>query len=592
MATTRTVTGTVLKPSGDPWAGFVVQFTLTPATATEAATLPTETISVGTEADGTFSVELVTRVQYEVRLTNSFDVGRSSTVYPAGTIFKVVVPDGEGPVSLETLRAASTPAPGTPNVLTLIDPITADVTSLQSDVTTLQSAKADQATVDTALATKADAATVTALQGTVATKADAAEVAALTPGAGQIVIGGTEGPEATRLASVALLRGDWSIDALSALGSLAPTIHTPVLSYTSGYTTALSSPVEYRPSICGGGSQVTGWDGQNDPNFRFGSGVYNTNNGGNADLALYGDFKPGGAPQAARWPIITEFDTSAGVNAIEVALYGSSIPAFRIEINGMPVTSNGMVYGPGGLTSAKMMTLMFPSAAQRRIKLYMSGGMGLYMVRVPSGQTITKPTINARRGVAIGDSYAGGAGSSIDYPTPGAGIFETFALGILKALGCNDTILAAIGGTGFLAGAQQSPPGDYGARVATILAMNPDVLIVNGTINDGSIPASGYQAAVEAFLDATSTIPERYVIGTMLSGFEANHDLLAASAVAKGVPFIAMKSFLYGSSSVESPNGSGNKDIFQLTNANPHPTFAGHRSIERAIWRQIAALRS
>ena len=91
--------------------------------------------------------------------------------------------------------------------------------------------------------------------------------------------------------------------------ALAPEAHQPAISQATGDTTALSSPVVYRPYICGTGSQVTNSDGQGDSNIRFLSGTYNTANGGSADLAMYGSIKPGGDAQVARWPVIASFNT-------------------------------------------------------------------------------------------------------------------------------------------------------------------------------------------------------------------------------------------------------------------------------------------
>lgn len=390
--------------------------------------------------------------------------------------------------------------------------------------------------------------------------------------------------EESALAAKYLARRDWANDVLDAISTLAPPAGTPTVTFTTGLTTAMSSPVEYRPVICGTGSAVSGWDGRNDPNFKFHSGVFHTTNGAQSDLVLNGTIKPGGASQAAPWSVIVEFNTSSGVDQMEVGFYGSTAPSFKLEVDGFPSIGDYAILGPA-LGNSKKATLTFPDARARRIRLYLYGGTGFHSVRVPTGQSITKPTDVARRGVFVGDSYVNGAGSVYAFPS-GAGQFDTFAPRTLKALGCNDLILAGIGGSGFVAGGATS---SYSTRVSAILAMQPDLLIVNGSINDGP-GAGGIQAAVEAFLDATQSIPERYVIGTMKSGYAGNYAAVKAAALSRNVPFIEMENFITGTGTAVSAKTTGNGNVFTMSDGS-HPTYVAHRAIERALFRQIAAIR-
>jgi hypothetical protein len=107
MTHNRTVTGTIHRPSSEPWAGFIIAFTLTPSATTAHATLPYGTIRTVTGPDGTFTAELEVNATYEVTLEGALDRRGSSTTYPAGTQFSIVVPEGDTPISLETLRAGA-----------------------------------------------------------------------------------------------------------------------------------------------------------------------------------------------------------------------------------------------------------------------------------------------------------------------------------------------------------------------------------------------------------------------------------------------------------------------------------------------------
>lgn len=107
----RTVTGTVRTPTGEPWPRFEVQFTVKPSVSTLAASYPEETVTATTEDDGTFAVELATGIPYQVGLASIFVARGRSMQYPPGSLFQIVVPEGEGPISLEAIRALGSPIP-------------------------------------------------------------------------------------------------------------------------------------------------------------------------------------------------------------------------------------------------------------------------------------------------------------------------------------------------------------------------------------------------------------------------------------------------------------------------------------------------
>lgn len=102
--TTRSVTGVIRKATGDPWPAFTVTFVLTPSTATLEASYPHDELTSVTDAAGAFSAELVTNVRYRVELTTLIE---TEGVHPSqlpGAVYSIIVPDGDGPISLERLR--------------------------------------------------------------------------------------------------------------------------------------------------------------------------------------------------------------------------------------------------------------------------------------------------------------------------------------------------------------------------------------------------------------------------------------------------------------------------------------------------------
>lgn len=109
---TRTVTGTVLRPNGAPWAGALLYVKLIDDTFTESPpeTFPPATIAYAAGDDGVVTMELVA------------DLDQPYRVYlPSREYFDILVPAGE-PVALEFLRAAYNGSP-----VTAVDHISATV---------------------------------------------------------------------------------------------------------------------------------------------------------------------------------------------------------------------------------------------------------------------------------------------------------------------------------------------------------------------------------------------------------------------------------------------------------------------------------
>lgn len=361
----------------------------------------------------------------------------------------------------------------------------------------------------------------------------------------------------------------------------------PVIAWSDAPATELISPVVYKPSICGTGVAVTGWDGKNDPNIRYFSGTFRTTAGAYGDLSLVGETKPGGAAQYATWPIVFAFNTFAA--AIELTIY-SARPShyFLIEVNGRMVSDTLYRQPDDQATSAARVKINFPAksyGSPRQIRIWSSGAFGLAEIRVPSGDTITKPaTTTGKRLAFIGDSYSNGAGSSAAWPDQGTSNTETFVPRLFRLMGATDMILAGIGGAGFVAGTTTS---SYSTRINAVLAMSPDVLIFNGSINDG-VGAGAIQAAVESALATVASVPKVYVIGTLLTGYSANRAAVKAGTLAAGRTFIDLGAFMSGTGKVTAPTGDGNNDYFRMADG-VHPTLDAHRALARKLFTAISA---
>jgi lysophospholipase L1-like esterase len=499
---------------------------------------------------------------------------------------RVVVPaDTDGALDLDTSAEVSSPAGGTVTVPDLVSGLAAAV-----------AADADRAETAAAAAEAVGDTNDTIMAG-VAADTDSDFYAVQT--ATSVALIEAEVPAIAApiaAATVAADRNEWQRSRADDSLTLTAPRDTPTLAWTdtgsSTSTSGITSPVTYRPSANGTGSLVSGWSAQDDPNFRFFSGSFSTVNGANNDLALYGDNKPGSVSGAYRWPVVFSFITSATNANLELVFWGSpASTSLMIEVNGK-MTSLEMITAPASLgVTGKYIALTFPEAAARTIRVWCAGGTKIYGVRVPTGQTITKPAFNGQRVAIIGDSYTNGAGSSSSFPNRGASSLECFTPRLGRMLGASDLIQAGIGGTGWITNGEGTPFID---RLDEVLAMAAasgglDTLIFYGSTNDTPTPdQAALQAAVEAALALCASVPNVFVIPALRSGYDNNTAAVIAGVEADGhAQLIDMRDFMFGTGTVANRTGDGTNDWYRLTD-NTHPSFDGHIAIARKAFALIA----
>lgn len=351
---------------------------------------------------------------------------------------------------------------------------------------------------------------------------------------------------------------------------------TPTIAYSLGSASLYTTPVEYKCSKVGAGSKTTNWDGLDDPNFRYWPGRFMTSNGGNGDLGLSGETKPGGAAQAAGYVLTPYFLTTS--DQVEMFFYSigtTSTPIIRV--NGKAVSD--MILTRVVVGNSFKINIVFPTSRLRKIEIM--GSSGFSGVRVPAGNTISKPPAPSRIMCIIGDSWVNGAGSG---QTGGAQNTETFAPQLLTLLGADEMGLMGIGGTGWLAtGATSS----YRTRIAATLALNPQVLVFYGSQNDGTPAAGLLRAEVAAVLAMCSAVPTIYVIGTALNNaYTAASAEVKAATIEAGRTFIDMEGYISGAGKMGAPVGRGNGDFFKYTDG-VHPTFLAHKALAETMFRRI-----
>lgn len=393
-------------------------------------------------------------------------------------------------------------------------------------------------------------------------------------------------PAKTGLASIARNAADplrWETSRAFDLSSRPRRDDTPTVTWATGSGTALTSPAEFKPSIVGTGAKVTGWNGQDDPLFRFDPGTFETSVGPNSDVAVVGTFKPGGSAQFAGWPVSVTFVVGA-TDVVEIPCYsGRANSQLIIEVNGRQIDDTYIWPPTSDAGFSRILTLRFPTTGTRTIRVSGHHAWGFGAVRVATGGTVTKPSTTGRLAAVIGDSFANGAGTSDQFPSQGAGTQETFAPRLFRMLGYQRMMLAGIGGTGYTT---SSP---YSERVPAVLAANPNMLMLFGTVNDGNATQAAIQSAAESVLTSVAAVPEVLVLPPGVEGHVKQPAALKAAVAATGVGrYVELGDFFYGTGTVTAPTGDGNKSLFIMGDGT-HPTLDGHRALARHSFELITS---
>lgn len=186
-------------------------------------------------------------------------------------------------------------------------------------------------------------------------------------------------------------------------------------------------------------------------------------------------------------------------------------------------------------------------------------------------QTRRAPTL-----AILGDSYATGYAANATETT-----FDGYGQQLARLLGMEFHALGAVSSTGFLK--TNSTLGAYQSRVPSIIADNPAVVLVQGSVNDATFTASQVgDAATAVFSALTSGLPNAVRIATgVLSArsFTASSDAaqnaaIKAAAEANGFVFIDPSGWVTGTGTLGAANGTGNSDLYTYSDT-IHPTKAG-----------------
>jgi lysophospholipase L1-like esterase len=218
------------------------------------------------------------------------------------------------------------------------------------------------------------------------------------------------------------------------------------------------------------------------------------------------------------------------------------------------------------------------SRGRRRIGLWMAYGYfnGLRLAVTDSVWSIgtSTPTI-----AFLGDSYCcyGPMNPSIDWD---AHNYYTYAQQLGRLLGFRAVTNFAASGTGYVTANSGSFIGAYSTRLDGLVSYAPDVVIVQGSLNDAGANLTTYTAAVHSVLSNLRTrLPNTLIIATGIldaratgsqSGDAALNAAIQSEAMALGIPYIDTAGWIFGTGTIASPTGDGNRDLYGYTDG-AHP---------------------
>jgi lysophospholipase L1-like esterase len=318
------------------------------------------------------------------------------------------------------------------------------------------------------------------------------------------------------------------------------------------------------------------------------------------------------AKDGSATPYRVTFDIDAA--AFEIRVKKVTYSEFRIYVNEKLATSSVTAIPGGG---ADCLILVDFSAvggkALRRIVIefdstYFPDGGSIYYaefggIRCLHTDSLYPPMIPAGPTFGIvGDSYAAGKGATC--PSDG------YASKLGRILGWPNTAVMATGGTGFVKDSVPDGLGithlHYEARVADLSIAMPNVLLVQGSMNDARVSpfvAGVTGAAVTSFIAAVRAIvPNAILFFTGIvrpSTLTANETTVAAeisaavaAAIAAGdtkLHYIDPNTVPWSSGTGYAGHltGDGNAD-FYLSSDQDHPTTAGHAALATRLAHSIA----
>ncbi len=279
----------------------------------------------------------------------------------------------------------------------------------------------------------------------------------------------------------------------------------------------------------------------------------------------------------------------------DFVLKSNSGTRFRIWVNEQAATAT-MVSTTVAAGTVEYLNVNFGSASlgnPRRIVVELqdtSNLIQMYGLRIGPTDTVTPPQIKSPRVMVVGDSYAAGQGASF--------FSESYSRSLGRLMGWADTWseFTSVSSTGLVA-TGGTTVGPYGGNRLTydVIPFNPDMVIVQGSINDtphlGAIgPAlTSYVNTLKAAHPAcVVVVTSPLYTATPTAEINSVRDEMQTAAAALDVPFIDMlgPGYFFGTGRLGTTTGDGNADVYRASDGS-HPTKEGHFMLARILAGQL-----
>lgn len=240
---------------------------------------------------------------------------------------------------------------------------------------------------------------------------------------------------------------------------------------------------------------------------------------------------------------------------------------------------------PQAVSGSKSVTVDLGTTGTRTIMVEMGADSTLAGIRVPDGATIAATTTPRRKLFVYGDSWI--AGSSYEQANVGKGGSTGTLAPQMRHLGWltgryldADTYYAGIGGTAYGASDEGN---NYAAdaRVAQIVAVKPDEVVVCGSINSGtdnSVGAALFYSKLRERLPSTRIVVigrQSYGDGTNSGGVDV--DIKAAADAAPNViGYVSPRAEKWITGTGNSVSGTGQAALYHNGENVNHLTDAGN----------------
>jgi hypothetical protein len=256
-----------------------------------------------------------------------------------------------------------------------------------------------------------------------------------------------------------------------------------------------------------------------------------------------------------------EFETDAV--DFEVILRSESVGArFRVWVDGQPAHAHTALTATA--TEYRRVRVTFASSKVRHIlieamEVSFCGAVAVQTRSIWKSLRDTGPVC-----VAIGDSYGYGIDITANNPM---WIWDAYTVRAGRYFGW-DVHPAHIGYTGFVGGPANGQP-TYGTRLTSdCINLNPDIVLVCGTQNDGE--NNILSAAQSVFNSLDSALPNAQLIGfsgvasiwDLYTGIQLSGASIQTAVTAVGGQFISGLDWCGGNGNAYAPNGTGNADFY------------------------------